>query len=71
MRKVFKSEKLLVKLAIKMKELIRITKSSKSTLIKAEMITRVLITTLKARQVIETRFQVNQANNLKVWGQKP
>jgi hypothetical protein len=70
MRKIFKSEKLLIKLAIKRKELIKIAKSSKSTLIKTEMITRVLITNLKAKQVIVIRFQVNQTNNLQIWGQK-
>ena len=70
MRKIFKSEKLLIKLAIKRKELIKIAKSSKSTLIKTEMITRILITALKAKQVIVIRFQVNQTNNLQIWGQK-
>ena len=70
MKKIFRSEKLLIKLAIKKKELIKITKSSKSTLIKAEMITRILITALKAKQVIVIRFQVNRTNNLKMWGQK-
>ena len=70
MRKIFRSEKLLIKLAIKRKELIKIAKSSKSTLIKTEMITRVLITALKAKQVIVIRFQVNQTNNLQIWGQK-
>jgi hypothetical protein len=70
MRKIFKSEKLLIKLAIKRKESIKIAKSSKSTLIKTEMITRVLITALKAKQVIVIRFQVNQTNNLQIWGQK-
>ena len=68
--KIFRSERLLIKLAIKKKELIKITKSSKSTLIKTEMITRVLITALKAKQVIVIRFQVNQTNNLQIWGQK-
>ena len=68
--KIFRSEKLLIKLAIKRKELIKITKSSKSTLIKAEMITRILITALKAKQVIAIRFQVNRTNNLQIWGQK-
>jgi hypothetical protein len=68
--KIFKSERLLIKLAIKKKELIKITKSSKSTLIKTEMITRILITALKAKQVILIRFQVNQTNNLQIWGQK-
>ena len=70
MKKNFWSEKLLIKLAIKRKELIKITKSSKSTLIKTEMITRILITALKAKQVIAIRFQVNQTNNLQIWGQK-
>jgi hypothetical protein len=70
MKKIFRSEKLLIKLAIKRKELIKITKSSKSTLIKTEMITRILITALKARQVIAIRFQVNRTNNLQIWGQK-
>ena len=70
MKKIFGSEKLLIKLAIKRKELIKIAKSSKSTLIKTEMITRVLITALKAKQVIVIRFQVNQTNNLQIWGQK-
>jgi len=69
--KIFRSEKLLIKLAIKRKELIKIVKSSKSTLIKTEMITRILITALKARQVIAIRFQVNQTNNLQIWGQNP
>jgi len=68
MKKIFRSEKLLIKLAIKKKELIKITKSSKSTLIKTEMITRILITALKAKQVIAIRFQVNRTNNLQVWG---
>ena len=68
--KIFRSERLLIKLAIKQKELIKITKSSKSTLIKTEMITRILITALKAKQVILIRFQVNQTNNLQIWGQK-
>jgi len=70
MKKIFRSEKLLIKLAIKRKELIKITKSSKSTLIKTEMITRILITALKAKQVISIRLQVNRTNNLKMWGQK-
>ena len=70
MKKIFGSEKLLIKLAIKRKEFIKITKSSKSTLIKTEMITRILITALKAKQVIAIRFQVNQTNNLQIWGQK-
>jgi hypothetical protein len=68
--KIFRSEKLLIKLAIKRKKLVRITKSSKSTLIKTEMITRILITALKAKQVIAIRFQVNRTNNLQIWGQK-
>ena len=70
MKKTFRSEKLLIKLAIKRKELIKITKSSKSTLIKTEMITRILITALKAKQVIAIRFKVNRTNNLQIWGQK-
>jgi len=70
MKKIFKSEKLLIKLAIKRKELIKMTKSSQSTLIKTEMITRILITALKAKQVIAIRFQVNRTNNLQTWGQK-
>jgi hypothetical protein len=70
MKKNFWSEKLLIKLAIKRKELIKITKSSKSTLIKTEMITRILITALKAKQIIAIRFQVNRTNNLQTWGQK-
>jgi hypothetical protein len=69
--KIFRSEKLLIKLAIKRKELVKITKSSKSTLIKTEMITRILITALKAKQVIAIRFQVNRTNNLQIWGQSP
>ena len=68
MKKIFWSEKLLIKLAIKRKELIKIVKSSKSTLIKTEMITRILITALKAKQVIAIRFQVNRTNNLQMWG---
>ena len=71
MKKISRSEKLLIKLAIKRKELIKITKSSKSTLIKTEMITRILIAALKAKQVIAIRFQVNQTNNLQIWGQSP
>ncbi len=70
MKKIFRSEKLLIKLAIKRKELIKITRSSKPTLIKTEMITRILITALKAKQVIAIRFQVNRTNNLQIWGQK-
>ena len=69
--RIFRSEKLLIKLAIKRKGLVRITKSSKSTLIKTEMITRILITALKAKQVIAIRFQVNRTNNLQIWGQSP
>jgi len=71
MKKIFKSEKLLIKLAIKRKELIKIIKSSKSTLIKTEMITRILIAALKAKQIITIRFQVKQTNNLQIWGQSP
>jgi len=71
MKKIFKSEKLLIKLAIKRKELIKIIKSSKSTLIKTEMITRILIAALKAKQIIAIRFQVNRTNNLQIWGQSP
>jgi hypothetical protein len=71
MKKIFGSEKLLIKLAIKRKELIKITKSSKSTLIKTEMITRILIAALKAKQVIAIRFQVNRTNNLRIWRQSP
>ena len=63
-------EKLFIKLAIKRKELIKLTKSSKSTLIKIKMITRILIAALKTKQVIAIRFQVNRTNNLQVWGQK-
>ena len=70
MKKIFRSEKLLIKLAIKRKELIKITRSSKSTLIKTEMITRILIAALKAKQVIAIRLQVNRTNNLQIWGQK-
>ena len=70
MKKIFGSEELLIKLAIKRKELIKIAKSSKPTLIKTEMITRILITALKAKQVIAIRFQVNRTNNLQMWGQK-
>ena len=68
--KIFRSEKLLIKLAIKRKELIKVTKSSQSTLIKTEMITRILIAALAAKQVIAIRFQVNRTNNLQIWGQK-
>ncbi len=71
MKKIFGSEKLLIKLAIKRKELIKVTQSSKSTLIKTEMITRILIAALKAKQVIAIRFQVNRTNNLQIWGQSP
>ena len=70
MKKVFKSEKLLIKFAIKKKELIKTTKSSKPVLIKIEMITRILIAALKAKHVIAIRFQVNRTNNLQIWGQK-
>jgi hypothetical protein len=69
MKKVLRSEKSLIKLAIKRKELIKTTKSSKSVLIKIEMITRILIATLKAKQVIVIRFQVNRLNNLQIWEQ--
>jgi hypothetical protein len=68
MRKIFRSEKLLIKLAIKRKELIKVTKSSKLTLIKVEMLTRILVAALKAKQVIAIRFQVNRLNNLQTWG---
>ena len=68
MRKTLRSEKLLIKLAIKRKELIKTTKSSRLTLITVERITRVLITALKVKQVIAIRFQVNILNNLQVWG---
>ncbi len=57
--KIFRSEKLLIKLAIKKKELIKTTKSSKPVLIKIEMITRILIAALKAKQAIAIRFLVN------------
>ncbi len=70
MKKIFGSEKLLIKLAIKRKELIKIVKSNKSTLIKTEMITRILITALKVKQIIAIRFQVNRTNNLQIWRQK-
>ncbi len=69
--KTFRSEKLLIKLAIKKKESIKTTKSNKPVLIKTEMITRILITALKAKQVIAIRFQVNRTNNLQIWGQSP
>ncbi len=68
--KIFRSEKSLIKLAIKQKELIKTTKSNKLALIKIEMITRILVTALKAKQVIVIRFQVNRTNNLLIWGQK-
>ena len=71
MKKIFRSEKLLIKLAIKRKELIKVTKSSKSTLIKTEMITRILIAALKAKHVIAIRLQVNRTNNLLIWGRNP
>ena len=71
MKKTFGSEKLLIKLATTRKELIKITKSSKSTLIKTEIIIRILIAALKAKQVIAIRFQVNRTNNLQIWGQNP
>ncbi len=71
MKKIFRSEKSLIKLAIKEKELIKTTKSSKPVLIKIEMITRILIAALKAKQVIAIRFQVNRTNNLLIWGQNP
>jgi hypothetical protein len=71
MKKIFRSEKLLIKLAIKEKELIKTTKSNKPVLIKMEMITRVLIAALKAKQVIAIRFQVKRTNNLLIWGQNP
>ena len=69
--KIFRSEKSLIKLAIKKKELIKITKSSKPVLIKIEMITRILIAALKAKHVIAIRLQVNRTNNLLIWGQNP
>jgi hypothetical protein len=71
MKKTFRPEKLLIKLAIKRKELIKITRSSKSTLIKTEMIARILIAALKAKQVIAIRLQVNKTNNLLIWGRNP
>jgi hypothetical protein len=71
MRKILRSEKSLIKLAIKRKELIKTTKSSKPVLIKVEMISRILIAALKAKQVIVIRFQVNRTNNLQIWGQSP
>jgi hypothetical protein len=71
MKKISRSEQLLIKLAIKRKELIKITRSSKSTLIKTEMITRILIAVLKTKQIIAIRFQVNRTNNLLIWGQNP
>jgi hypothetical protein len=69
--KFFRSEKLLIKLAIKKKELIKMMKSSKPVLIKIEMITRILIAAIKAKQVIAIRFQVNRTNNLLIWEQNP
>jgi hypothetical protein len=69
--KTFRSEKSLIKLAIKKKELIKTTKSSKPVLIKIEMITRILIAALKAKQVVAIRLQVNRTNNLLIWGQNP
>ena len=69
MKKVLRSEKSLIKLAIKRKELIKITKSSKSTLIKTERITRILIAALKAKHVIAIRLQVNRTNNLLIFSQ--
>jgi hypothetical protein len=71
MKKIFRSEKSLIKLAIKRKELIKIMRSSKPTLIKMEMITRILIAALKAKQVVAIRFQVDRLNNLQIWGQNP
>ena len=71
MKKIFGSEKLLIKLAIKKKESIKTTKSSKPVLIKIEMITRILIAALKAKQVIAIRLQVNRTNNLLIWEQNP
>ncbi len=69
--KIFRSENLLIKLAIKRKESIKITKSSKPVLIKIEMVTRILIAALKAKQVIAIRLLVNRTNNLLIWGQNP
>ena len=69
--KIFRSEKLLIKLAMKKKELIKTTKSSKPVLIKIEMITRILIAALKAKHVIAIRLQVNRTNHLLIWGQNP
>jgi hypothetical protein len=69
--KIFRSEKSLIKLAIKKKELIKTTKSSELVLIKIEMITRILIAALKAKHVIAIRLQVNRTNNLLIWGQSP
>ncbi len=71
MKKIFRSETSLIKLAIKKKDLIKTMKNSKSILIKIEMITRILIAALKAKQVIAIRFQVNRTNNLLIWGQNP
>ncbi len=70
-KKVFRSEKVLIKLAIKRKESIKMTKSSKPVLIKIEMIARILIAALKAKQVIAIRLQVNRTNNLLIWEQNP
>ena len=69
--KIFRSEKSLIRLAIKKKELIKTMKSSKPVLIKIEMITRILIAALKAKHVIAIRLQVNRTNNLLIWGQNP
>ena len=69
--KTFRSEKLLIKLAIKKKESIKMTKSSEPVLIKIEMITRILIAALKAKQVVAIRLQVNRTNNLLIWEQNP
>jgi hypothetical protein len=71
MTEIFRPEKSLIKLAIKRKELIKTTKSSKPVLIKIEMIARILIAALKAKQVIAIRFQINRTNNLLIWGQNP
>ena len=69
--KIFRSEKSLIRLAIKKKELIKTTKSSKPVLIKIEMITRILIAALRTKHVIAIRLQVNRTNNLLIWGQNP
>jgi hypothetical protein len=69
--KIFRSKESLIKLAIKKKELIKTTKSSKPVLIKIETITRILIAALKAKHVIAIRFRVNRTNNLLIWGQNP